>query len=1071
MIRNIFTIKLILFSSVFVSSVSAQQSTAASPDQLNQTLSRVKEMFSLVESKNPEAQSRIKPNLSDENWYVRGEAARALGRLGDKSIAPLLIPLTQDPNWFVRDSALEALTAIKASPEAGIEQMMASTDSYTRARAATTLGALGYAPAIDSLIRALADSDEIVKRAAATALGEMKATKATDALIALLKEEDSSVRKAAAVALGRIGDRRAETAILGANKDSGDWEYAASLYRLGNRDFLDHITIALRSEYADVRFQSLRTLLEFADSRALPSLLELSAPQKANPAASKMSAQELFSTRLLLAEGLAGFDGAEAQAALTKLLEDTEPAVRTAVVASLVKASKGNTKDEATLTVLVSALKKEKSPLVLSAISDALASFDRTRVADLLLQSKSSEGKLSQPVLQALAAIDVTTDSLIAQLTTGDVTARTRAIERLGLMGDSKAFQPLIEALTGSKELQVRVTAAQALGTLKDRRGVDALISASGAPEKDLRLAAVNSLGLISDHTSAEALFVAAKDTDQGVRDAAIQSLALMGISVERLSTEITNPNWQTRVAAITTFARLGDPKATPLLITALKDSDSRVRAESARTLGQIGDQRALDALISSLGDTNADVRVESTFALGRLKDARALAPLTTLLADRDSRVSLAAAESLARMQDPRAIRVLVGSLSEPDWRVRARAAQVLAHVSADLAVEQAVAPLAKGITDKDPIVRYYAAEALIGIGAKAVLPLIEVLRSQRESDRARAARVLWRIGQPAVEPLVAVVQDRNAAPESRAAAAHALGVIADPRAIKSLTLLLKDERYYVRQEAAFALGQMGEGAIDQLLETANSSAPATRESAIEALGNFKSPRSISKLIEALSDSNASVRSAAVKALGETQSPAAVTPLLALLRDESGALKSQAAAALARLGAVALPSLVSSLKDNRPSIRQLAAEALGDIGSKEAVAPLIELIATDQSGARPEAIDALGKIGDPKAIEPILSAMRSGSVAVRKKGIVALARFRDSRSVDALVAALTDHNEEVRQSAAAGLGDIGDVNIVTHLERVADSDASSDVRSSAVQAIERIRAQSRKPEQQKASRP
>ncbi|HKS40776.1 MAG TPA: HEAT repeat domain-containing protein, partial [Blastocatellia bacterium] len=814
MIRNTFTIKLILFSSVFVSTASAQQS---SPDQLNQTLSRVQEMFSLVESKNPEAQSKIKPSLSDENWYVRGEAARALGRLGDKSIAPLLIPLTQDPNWFVRDSALEALTAIKASPEAGIEQMMSSTDSYTRARAATTLGALGYAHAIDSLIGALSDSDEIVKRAAATALGEMKATKATDALIALLKEDDSSVRKSAAVALGKIGDRRAETAILGANKNSSDWEYAASLYRLGNHDYLDHITVALRSEYADVRFQSLRTLLEFADSRSLPSLLELSA-------ASKITAQESFSTRLLLAEGLARFDGAEARAALTKLLEDSEPAVRTAAVASLVKASKGNSKDEATLTVLVAALKKEKSPLVLSAISDALASFDRARVADLLLQSKSSEGKLSQPVLQALAAIDVTTDSLIAQLTTGDVNARTRAIERLGLMGDSKAFQPLVEVLTNSKELQVRVTAAQALGTLKDRRGVDALITASGAPEKDLRLAAVNSLGLISDHTSAEVLFVAAKDTDQGVRDAAIQSLAAMGISVERLSTEITNPNWQTRVAAITTFARLGDAKATPLLITALKDSDSRVRAESARTLGQIGDQRALDALISSLGDSSADVRVESTFALGRLKDARALAPLTTLLSDRDSRVSLAAAESLARMQDPRAIRVLVGSLSEPDWRVRARAAQVLAHVSADAAVEQAVVPLAKGITDKDPIVRYYAAEALIGIGAKAVLPLIEVLRSQRESDRARAARVLWRIGQPAVEPLIAIVQDRNAVPESRAAAAHALGMIADPRAIKSLTLMLKDERYFVRQEAAFALGQMGEGAIDQLLETANSS-------------------------------------------------------------------------------------------------------------------------------------------------------------------------------------------------------------------------------------------------------
>ena len=73
------------------------------------------------------------------------------------------------------------------------------------------------------------------------------------------------------------------------------------------------------------------------------------------------------------------------------------------------------------------------------------------------------------------------------------------------------------------------------------------------------------------------------------------------------------------------------------------------------------------------------------------------------------------------------------------------------------------------------------------------------------------------------------------------------------------------------------------------------------------------------------------------------------------------------------------------------------------------------------------------------------------------------------------MAALSDRNEEIRQSAAAGLGDIGDMRVIEQLERVADSDQSSDVRTTAVQAIERIRTQNRAPrdktEQQKASRP
>ena len=186
-----------------------------------------------------------------------------------------------------------------------------------------------------------------------------------------------------------------------------------------------------------------------------------------------------------------------------------------------------------------------------------------------------------------------------------------------------------------------------------------------------------------------------------------------------------------------------------------------------------------------------------------------------------------------------------------------------------------------------------------------------------------------------------------------------------------------------------------------------------------------------------------------------------MAPLMTLMRDESSTLRAQASVSLARLGVVALPKLVAALRDSRPSARQLAAEALGEIGSREAVAPLVELIETDTSGARLEAITALGKIGDPAAIDPILSIQRNGSVAIRRKTIPALARFRDKRAVEALIAALADQNEEVRQSAASGLGEVGDQGVVVQLERLADKDPSEDVRAAAAQAIQRLRAQDR----------
>ena len=58
-----------------------------------------------------------------------------------------------------------------------------------------------------------------------------------------------------------------------------------------------------------------------------------------------------------------------------------------------------------------------------------------------------------------------------------------------------------------------------------------------------------------------------------------------------------------------------------------------------------------------------------------------------------------------------------------------------------------------------------------------------------------------------AVEALVVALKDVN--PGVREQVAFALGQIGDPRAIDGLTAALKDANPDVRQQAAFALGQI----------------------------------------------------------------------------------------------------------------------------------------------------------------------------------------------------------------------------------------------------------------------
>jgi HEAT repeat protein len=58
-----------------------------------------------------------------------------------------------------------------------------------------------------------------------------------------------------------------------------------------------------------------------------------------------------------------------------------------------------------------------------------------------------------------------------------------------------------------------------------------------------------------------------------------------------------------------------------------------------------------------------------------------------------------------------------------------------------------------------------------------------------------------------AVEPLFIALKDGNA--DVRQQAAFALGQIRDPRAVDGLTAALKDSNVEVRKQAAFALGQI----------------------------------------------------------------------------------------------------------------------------------------------------------------------------------------------------------------------------------------------------------------------
>jgi len=108
-----------------------------------------------------------------------------------------------------------------------------------------------------------------------------------------------------------------------------------------------------------------------------------------------------------------------------------------------------------------------------------------------------------------------------------------------------------------------------------------------------------------------------------------------------------------------------------------------------------------------------------------------------------------------------------------------------------------------------------------------------------------------------------------------------------------------------------------------------------------------------------------------------------------------GGYRREAAGALIRIGAPAVEPLIQALKDKDPVIRFGAADALGEIGDRRAVGPLIE--ALNDIGVRwRAATDALGKIGDHRAVDPVIQA--SKDIDVRESIVWALKMIKEKRS-------------------------------------------------------------------------
>jgi HEAT repeat protein len=207
----------------------------------------------------------------------------------------------------------------------------------------------------------------------------------------------------------------------------------------------------------------------------------------------------------------------------------------------------------------------------------------------------------------------------------------------------------------------------------------------------------------------------------------------------------------------------------------------------------------------------------------------------------------------------------------------------------------------------------------------------------------------------------------------------------------------LEDRRWWVRAEAALALGLVGEAAA------------------------------VPGVLSLLDDAHDEVRAAAVDALGRLGPPEAIPALIARLSSESRHQRARVVEALRRFGeAVARPLLSHAAA--HPEDRPMAAELLGLIGGTAALDALLEWTSADDPALRAAALEALAAVGiDDRAFYFALRGLGDADPDVRAMAARALGRSARAEAAPYLAAHLDDEWIVAAHAATAlrRLGDAG----------------------------------------------
>jgi len=575
--------------------------------------------------------------------------------------------------------------------------------------------------------------------------------------------------------------------------------------------------------------------------------------------------------------------------------------------------------------------------------------------------------------LRDLAAID----PLIRKLQTDVPLVRRKAVAALTRFSDPRINPALIQALA-DPDAWVNEVAALALGKRGERRAVPALIALLDDPNRkpagahwtmvrafgSSRGAAITALGQFGDPQAIPTLVRAMEDDNSEVQRVLPFALKGFGAAILPLLLDALKSNNETmRFSAFEMLLERNSKPPVPLIIPLLKDSKERARRNAANYLGQCGDPLAIPALVETIELTGESGSVallkfgtdgkEALLSVLRcppgehyltlLKSLESPAGrhdlfvplLLELLRSNEATFRAQAAKLLGAYSDERAVPALMAAALDSDGKVREAAVRSLGTRGDDRAIDL----LRAALQDDYHGVRYNAIGAIGTFGVDVALePLIGVLRFTRSAyEREAAADLLVMFRDPRGMDVLFTIAD---SPDDAIANTVALKLrkSGDRRAVIPLIRVLGSEYRFQRDQAAEALGDLGETtAVDAIIQAMERD-PEYSTALVKVLGRLGDPRAIAPLRRRLEQSRPGYDEP-YALIGALQQLNAIPVLVEALRHPDDRVRRNAAEAFEKpleLGewrTAAIAGLQQASQDRESTVRSVAKKALRRLGA------------------------------------------------------------------------------------------------------------------------------------------